>query len=76
MKLLVEIKDNKFTFEYEIGESKHSGSSHLCADNLCVFTALLQQCSRIYQHRDKEWEREVVGKAWVEKQTKIGAGDG
>lgn len=68
MKLSVEIKDNKFTYTYEVGESKRTGSRHLCSDSLVRFVTLLQTCQNAWQHEDKEWEREVIAKAYLEKQ--------
>jgi len=70
MKLMVEIVDNKFKYSYEVGESKHSGSNHICADTLVLFTDLLRACSQSYKYADKQWERDAIAKAWAEKQNK------
>lgn len=70
IRLEVEIKDEKFCYSYEIGENRHSGSSHLCADTLVLFTDLLRACSKHYQFTDKEWEREMIAKAYLEKKAK------
>lgn len=70
MKLTVEIKDGKFIYNYEIGNSKHNSTMDICADSLVRFTALLQMCNEAYRYQDKQWERDAMGKAWVEKQTK------
>ena len=68
MKLTVEIKDGRFIYSYQIGENTHNSSTHICADGLIKFSALLQLCSSHFQYEDKVWERELVGRAWLEKQ--------
>lgn len=70
IKLIVEIKDEKFFYTYEVGDSRHSSEQVLCADTLASFTDLLRVCANHYKFRDKEWEREMLGKCWVEKQEK------
>lgn len=67
MKLSVEIVDKKFLYSYQVGESKQTGEMHLSADLLVLFSGLLQQCSGAFKHADKEWEREAIAKAWLEK---------
>ena len=72
MKLTVEINEKQFLYSYEIGESKHNGSSYLTADNLVLFCDLVRICSSVYKYADKEWERKQNAKAlWLlEKQKK------
>jgi hypothetical protein len=70
IKLEVEIKDGKFLYTYEIGSSRHSSSQELCADTLASFTDLLRICSNHYKFKDKEFERELWGKAYLEKMNK------
>lgn len=59
MKLTVEIKDDKFEYSYEVGESKHNSTSHLSADMLAAFTDLLRVCSSVTRHNSREWERKM-----------------
>ena len=66
MKLSVEIIDEKFTFEYEIGESKHQGSSVLRPESLSAFTHIVQLCNRVwYSEKDEYWD-EIKAKAYME----------
>lgn len=68
IKITVEIKDEKFFFDYEVGASRHAGEQVLCAETMATFTEILKLCTRYHLYKDKEWERELVGKAWYEKQ--------
>jgi hypothetical protein len=70
MKLTVEIKDSKLNYEYQIGENTHKASKHISAESLILFSDLLKVCNQHYNYRDREWERDMLGKAWVEKQSK------
>lgn len=67
IKLNIEIKDGKFSFTYVVGTSRHTGTMNLCADSLVRFTHLLDICSSAYKFSDKEWEREAIAKAYLEK---------
>jgi hypothetical protein len=67
IQLTVEIKDEQFVYKYEVGGSSQSGSMKLCADSLASFTDLLRLCTSNHRYRDKEWEREMMAKAYLEK---------
>lgn len=70
MKLTVEIKDGRLIYEYQIGDSKQNSSRPLCAQSFVSFVKLLEVLSQHYEYEDRKWERELVGKAWLEKQEK------
>lgn len=67
IKLVVEIKNGRFNYSYEVGDSKHSSSSHLCADFLCAFTSLLKYCSDATHYDSKEKDQELWARVWMEK---------
>ena len=67
MKLLVEIKDNKFIYKYKIGLSEQVGDLHLTAENFIVFCKLIQDCC-MAAHRDyKEFFNEISARAFFDK---------
>ena len=68
IKLNVEIKGDSFIYSYEIGGDTHNGQVHLCADNLASFNDLLRICSNASTYAHKIWERDSLGKAYLEKQ--------
>ena len=67
MKLSIEIKDEKFIYNYTIGENTHSSERHLCAESLVAFVDALRICSQHFRFADKEWERKALEAAWIEK---------
>lgn len=67
IKLEVEIKNEEFIFTYFVGGENQSSTSPLSADALIAFNDLLRMCSTINKWRNKEFERELWGKAYVEK---------
>lgn len=55
MKISIEIKDNKFHYDYDIGEhSRGHGDMELCADNLCWFTSILNGCHKHWFHENED----------------------
>lgn len=67
IKLTVEVKDGNFCYEYEIGKTRHSGTTPISADNLVRFTHLLDVCSRAHTYHEKEIDREFMQKVYEEK---------
>lgn len=67
MKLTVEIKGNSFCYAYEIGECKHSSTSHLSAELLEAFVGVLSHCSQVTRKQMDDHFGEIKGKAWIEK---------
>lgn len=70
IKLTVEIKQDTLEYSYTVSENTHTSTRHLCAESFVLFSNLLQLCSRHYDYEDRKWEREIVAKAWLEKQAK------
>lgn len=70
MKLTVEIKDNEFIYSYEIGTNKHQGSTPLSFENLVLFSDLVRVCGKANKYTEEQWEKEMLGKMYLEKQNK------
>lgn len=64
IKLTVEIKDEIFSYEYEVGDSKHSSTRKISPDCLSRFVALLSHCNQYSEYEDKQWERKALEEAW------------
>jgi len=68
MKISIEIKDEKFLYDYEISEhSTGHGDMPICADNLCWFTEILKSCHKQWIHKTDRDMQEMYGMAYVEK---------
>jgi len=65
MKLNIEIKDNRFIYEYEIGENRHHSTTKLDADYLILFSELLKRCSNAWQVEHKRKHDEMIKDAII-----------
>ena len=67
MKIAVEIKDGKFTYDYSISEhSSGHGDMPIVAENLCWFTEILNNCHKQFMHKSKKDMDEMYGMAYIE----------
>ena len=71
IKLTVEIIDDKFKYDYQVGESKRSSEHPLCPDALVVFTNMLNMASRAYINEHEEWVESIKAKAYIEKHPEL-----
>lgn len=72
IKLTVEIKDEKFIFDYVVGRvSKSSGECDLCPDTLNAFNLMVKLCHDFHKHSYREWEHECIGKGYLEKHPEL-----
>lgn len=60
MKLNIEIKDDKFTYNFEVGKSSGKSESWLTDDALVAFTDLLRICSSVSKHDFRKWEMQTL----------------
>jgi hypothetical protein len=67
IKLTVEIVDDKFKYEYQIGNSRHNSESILRPESLCAFTEILNIALAAGRAEAREWIEEVNAKAYLEK---------
>lgn len=65
MRLEVEIKGEKFTYSYVVGDSSFSSSSPFTADCLVEFAALLGRCHRASQNKNAVAERKFDSEMWI-----------
>jgi len=72
VKIIVEIKDNRFKFEYKIGEnSNHHGDLSLSADALIAFTNILNTCHSVWGYNTDKEMNEIRALAYIEKHPEI-----
>ncbi|MCH7535939.1 MAG: hypothetical protein IH948_09425 [Bacteroidetes bacterium] len=71
IKLKVQITEDKFKYSYEVGGSTFNSESPLTADSLGGFTGLLDYCSNISRSDDRDSDRELTARAWIEKNPKL-----
>ena len=67
MKLSVRIKDGKFIYDYNIGSSSRHGETPLSAEQLVVFSKMLEDCCRAARSGDKYTYEEIVARAYMTK---------
>lgn len=66
MKLTVEIKDDKFIWDYVVGKCTESGEHPLIPEGLCHFSNMLRMCQNAYVNQHEAWIEEVKAKAYLE----------
>ena len=71
IKLTVELTEDKFKYEYQVGTARHHSESPLCSDSLCVFTNLLHMASKAYINEHEEWLEEAKAKAYIERHPEL-----
>jgi len=62
MKLKAEIKDDKFTYEFDIGTSRGAGETKLNAENMMCFCAVIQKMCEIFNYSEDERIRQRMRK--------------
>lgn len=67
MKLSVEIKDDKFIYDYQIGTSKQHGNFALNAENFLYFNKLLHDCQKATLANHNAFCAEITAKSYMEK---------
>lgn len=59
IKLTIELKDDKFIFDYEVGGSKHHCDANLSVDNFVVFSDFLKIVST-QMNRDMKFKCDML----------------
>ena len=67
MKLTVEIKDNNFSYDYAVGESRASGSMPLVPENLTLFTNILNACNTHTSMSHKQKIEEINARCYIQE---------
>jgi hypothetical protein len=72
MRITMEIKDNKFFYDYDINEGSHGGGNMpLCADSLTWFCRALQECHKLFLHQSGAEIDEMHALAYLEKHPEV-----
>jgi len=71
MKLSVEIKDSKFLYSFEVGKNTGNGEIPLSADNMILFSEILQACSRSWKHNNEQELNDIRCMAYIETHPEI-----
>ena len=68
MKITIEIKDDKFIWEYAIGkDERHHGEHPVSSDGLTIFTNVIHMCHKTYVNQHEEWIEKVKAGAFLER---------
>jgi len=67
MKLTIEIRDEKFHWEYEIGKERQVGDHPISSEGLQTFCAAMRMCSNAYINQHEEWFEKIKAKAFIER---------
>lgn len=67
IKLEFEIKNEEVHYSYFVGDANHHSTMPLTPDALIAFNNLLKVCSDMCKWRNKQFEQDLWGKAYVEK---------
>ena len=71
IKLTIEMKDEKFEWEYEFpGGCRHHGSEPVSPESLECFVMMIKMCHRHTTQSHKEWMDKVNAGAYLEKTLK------
>ena len=72
MKITVELKDEKFYFDYYISENqKGQGEQPIGVRTLELFTSLLTCCYRVYNERTAKEIKDIECMAYIEKHPEL-----
>lgn len=67
MKLNVEIKNDEFKYDYEIGSSKQNGTMTLNSENLVAFVKAVDICAHSHARSVESRMEELMIKAAIEE---------
>lgn len=72
MKLTMEIKDEKFSYEYIIGNGeRQSGDSPLSSDSLKHFTNCIDICNKLWMNQIRLIDEELIAKCYLERHPEL-----
>ena len=71
IKLTLELTDNKFLYDYEVGTSAGHGDMPLSPDSLVIFTNALHQCYKANHREQEEFMNKINAGAYLEKTLKV-----
>ena len=67
MKFSLEIKEDKVTVDYEIGESKHSGTYGISQQDIFLFSDIVKLYDNRGDYRIKDMKNELMLKEYLTK---------
>jgi hypothetical protein len=71
MKLSVEIKDEKFSYEFDVGGEKGHGDRPLNAYGLRLFSAIIEDCHKSWAYETKKELIELECSVYLEKHPEL-----
>jgi len=71
VKFSIELKEDRYEYEYEVGMEKSSGSSALGVDALRAFTRVLELARSASEWERQRFDRECNAKAYIEKHPEL-----
>lgn len=71
IKLTIELKDEKFHFDYVMGKSRSCGETEICPDTMHTFDLMVQLCHKVHCQRYQEWMDEGRAKVYIEKHPEL-----
>ena len=67
IKLTIEIKDEKFIYDYEVAKCRHHGDGDLSPEGLSIFINALNICHKAFINQHEEFFEKVKAGACVER---------
>ena len=71
MKISVEIKDNVFSYDFEVGKETGHGDHALSAHGLNLFVAILDECHKSWLRQSNIEIKEIECAAYIEKHPEV-----
>lgn len=67
MKVTVEIKDDKFSYDFEVGKEKGHGDRPLCVYGVRLFSSIVEECHKTWARHNEDEMHEIRCFAYLEK---------
>ena len=71
MKVTVEVKDDKFLFDYEVRKNKGHGDRDISVAGLQLFISTLSLCQKYFLAKTEEEIKEIECMAYIEKHPEL-----
>ncbi len=71
MKIIIEIKEAVFSYDFEIGSEKGHGDHTLNVQGLRLFSAIIDECHKSWSYKTGQEIKEIECMAYLEKHPEV-----
>ena len=71
MKVSVELQDEQFKYEFEVGQEKGNGEHALSVHAMDLFISIVNECHKSWMSNNKEEMNEIFYFAFLEKHPEV-----